>query len=80
MENKEREKKSQIKPGDRVTIRETPSTEELHIANSPGVIQRVNGKDIYVIYTGFFGPSGPYKLKIDEVKKDKREDKGGELK
>jgi transcription antitermination factor NusG len=69
MENKEREKRSQIKPGDEVTFRETPRTKELRIANSTGVVKGVDGEEIYVLYTGFFGLSGPYKMKIDEVEK-----------
>ena len=78
--NKEKENKDELKPEDKVIIGKTPRTEELRISNSPGIIKRMNGEDVYVLYTGYFGPSGPYKLKIGEVEKDKKEDKGGGLK
>ena len=68
--NKKREKRIQIKSGDKVIIRETPRTKELCIANSFGVIDGVDGEEIYVVQTGHFVPSGPYKLKIGEVEKN----------
>ena len=72
MENKKNKgikKGSQIKPGDKVTIRETPGTKKRGIANQPGVITRVDVEEIHVVYEGQLGVSGPYKLNIDEVEK-----------
>jgi transcription antitermination factor NusG len=60
---------SRMKFGDKVIIRETPSTKERSFANQPGVITKVDGEEIYVVYKGQFGLSGPYKLKADEVEK-----------
>jgi transcription antitermination factor NusG len=78
MENKENEG-SQIKRGDKVTIRETPRTKKRGIANQPAVVTRVDGEDVYVVYDGLFGVSGPYQLKIDEVEKVLKGDEKNEL-